>query len=99
MIRRSKNRIISDILDVCRKGASKTKIVYQANLNFNTVNPYIDLLIKNNLLEIKPGKDVLYEATDRGISFIDNFNQISSYFLYNEEADRQIHSIILDQEA
>jgi predicted transcriptional regulator len=99
MMRRSKNRIISDILDVCRKGASKTKIVYQANLNFNTVNPYIDLLMKNNLLEVKPGKDVFYETTDRGIGFIDNFNQISSYFLYNEEADRQIHSIILDQEA
>jgi predicted transcriptional regulator len=50
MMRRSKHAIISEILDVCRTGACKTRIVYQANLNFRTVNPYIDLLIKNNLL-------------------------------------------------
>ena len=60
MMRRSKNDIISEILDLCRTGANKTRIVYKANLNFNTVDPYIDLLIKNNLLKIKPGKKVLY---------------------------------------
>ena len=62
MMRRSRNRIISEILDVCRTGSNKTRIVYKANLNFNTVNPYMDLLIKNNLLEVKPGKNVLYET-------------------------------------
>jgi Predicted transcriptional regulator len=99
MMRRSKSRIISEILDVCRTGASKTRIVYQANLNFNIVNPYIDLLIKNNLLEVKPGKNVSYETTDRGISFLDNLNQINSYFLNSEEADLRTQSIILNQEA
>ena len=50
MMKKSKHAIISEILDVCRTCACKTRIVYQANLNFRTVNPYIDLLIKNNLL-------------------------------------------------
>ena len=99
MMRRSRNRIISEILDVCRTGSNKTRIVYQANLNFKTVNPYMDLLIKNNLLEVKPGKNVLYETTDRGISFLDNLNQINSYFLDSKVADRRIQSIILNQEA
>ena len=80
-MRRSRHRIISEILDVCKTGANKTRIVYQANLNFNNVNPYIDLLIKNNLLKIKPGKNALYETANKGISFLDNFNQINSYFL------------------
>jgi len=48
-MKRSRHEIISQILDVCRNGASKTRIVYQVNLNFRTVNPYIDLLIKNGI--------------------------------------------------
>jgi predicted transcriptional regulator len=50
MMKRKKHAIISEVLDVCRTCACKTRIVYQANLNFRTVNPYIDLLIKSNLL-------------------------------------------------
>jgi predicted transcriptional regulator len=99
MMKRSKHAIISEILDVCKTGANKTRIVYQANLNFRTVNPYIDLLIKSNLIEVKQGKEVLYETTDKGISFLDNFNQINFYFLDSKEADRRIQSIILNQEA
>ncbi len=76
MTKRSKHAIVSQILDICRGGACKTKIVYQANLNFRTVNPYIDLLIKNNLIKVKPGSTVLYETTDRGIDLLENFKQI-----------------------
>ena len=70
--------IISQILDICTNGASKTRIVYQANLNFRTVNPYIDLLIKNDLIKIKQGQTVLYETTERGLNMLDNFKQIYS---------------------
>jgi predicted transcriptional regulator len=78
MTRRSKNAIISDILEICKDGACKTKIVYQANLNFGTANPYIDLLVKNNLLEVKQGKNIEYETTDKGIHLLDDFKQINS---------------------
>ena len=78
MMKRSKHVIISQILDICKDGACKTKIVYQANLNFRTVNPYIDLLIKNNLIEVKQGKNVVYETTDKGIHLLDDFKQINS---------------------
>ena len=53
-MKRSKDAIISQVLDICMNGASKTRIVYQANLNFRTVIPYIELLTKNELLEITP---------------------------------------------
>jgi predicted transcriptional regulator len=78
MMKRSKHAIVSQILDICKDGACKTKIVYQANLNFKTVNPYLDLLVKNNLLEAKQGKNILYETTDRGINLLDDFKQINS---------------------
>jgi predicted transcriptional regulator len=78
MMKRSKHVIISRILDICQNGANKTRIVYQANLNFRTVDPYIDLLIKNNLIEVKQGKTTLYETTDRGINLLDDFKHIDS---------------------
>ena len=78
MMRRNRHMIISEILDVCRTGACKTRIVYQANLNFRIVNDYIDLLVKNNLITVKQGTDLSYETTEKGIILLDNFKQINS---------------------
>ena len=78
MLKRSKHVIISEILDICKDGANKTRIVYKANLNFKTVDPYIDLLIKNNLLEVKQKKNVSYETTDKGKKMLADFKQINS---------------------
>lgn len=78
IIKRSRHNIISEILDICKDGASKTRIVYQANLNFRTVNPYIDLLIKNGLIDVSHGKSVLYETTEKGMNLLDNFKQINN---------------------
>lgn len=77
-MKRSRHTIISQILDICDGGASKTRIVYQANLNFKTVNPYIELLTKNGLIETKSGRTVLYETTDKGLRLRENFKQINN---------------------
>lgn len=77
-MKRGKHMIISQILDVCNGGASKTRIVYQANLNFRTVNPYIELLTKNGLIESKSGRPVLYVTTDKGLKLQENFKEINS---------------------
>jgi predicted transcriptional regulator len=79
-MKRSRHIIISEILDICKNGSNKTRIVYQANLNFKTVDPYINLLIKNNLLEIKQGKNVLYETTECGKNLLDDLKKIDSQF-------------------
>lgn len=71
--KRSGDMIISQILEVCIGGASKTRIVYQANLNFRTVNPYIDLLIKRGLIETALGTRVMYKTTDEGIELMKSF--------------------------
>lgn len=78
IIKRSRHNIISEILDICKDGASKTRIVYQANLNFRTVNPYIDLLIKNGLIDVSYGNSVLYKTTEKGMDLLDNFKQINN---------------------
>ena len=78
MMKRSRHVIVSQILDICRGGANKTKIVYQANLNFRTVNPYLELLIENELLEVRRENTLIYETTERGASLLDNFKQINN---------------------
>lgn len=78
IIKRSRHNIISEILDICKDSASKTRIVYQANLNFRTVNPYIDLLIKNGLIDVSYGNSVLYKTTEKGMDLLDNFKQINN---------------------
>jgi predicted transcriptional regulator len=76
-MKRSRDIIISKILDICIEGAHKTKIVYQANLNFRTVNPYLELLTKNGMINAqKESNQVVYETTTRGLALLDNYKQI-----------------------
>jgi predicted transcriptional regulator len=86
-MKRSKDAIISQILDVCTEGASKTRIVYQSNLNFRTVIPYIDLLIKNELLEIMTTRNssVIFTTTPKGAKLLKDFKNIQSVIpeIYN----------------
>jgi predicted transcriptional regulator len=77
-MKRSRDVIISQILDICAKGASKTRIVYQANLNFRTINPYLDLLTKNGLIDVKKEQTLIYETTPKGLDLLDNFKQIQN---------------------
>ena len=76
-MKRSRDKIISEILDICVGGAHKTKIVYQANLNFRTVNPYLELLTKNGMIDgQKKHNLVVYETTNKGLALLDNYKQI-----------------------
>jgi predicted transcriptional regulator len=65
--RRSKDQIIAQILATCQEeSVNKTKVVYQASLNFRTVVPYLDQLITKDLLEVSADKHPLYRTTAKG---------------------------------
>jgi predicted transcriptional regulator len=76
-MKRSRHTIVSQILGICDSGASKTNIVYQANLNSKIVNPYIELLTKNGLIESINGRIILYKTTNKGLRLRENFKQIN----------------------
>lgn len=76
-MKRSKQEIIAKILEVCLEKASKTKIVYQANLNFRTINPYLDILRKNNLIEVSIGEQKLYKTTQKGADLLESIKKIN----------------------
>lgn len=75
-MKRSRHEIISKILDVCIDGANKSKVVHLANLNFRTVNPYLNLLIKKDLIKASQGQPIQYETTPAGISLLNGINRI-----------------------
>ncbi|MCS3923569.1 winged helix-turn-helix domain-containing protein [Methanosalsum natronophilum] len=49
-MRRSKTDIVLDILNICSCGATKTRIVYGANLNSRIAKRYIDELKEKDLI-------------------------------------------------
>jgi predicted transcriptional regulator len=66
--RRSRDRIIYEILRICAEGENITRIVYQANTNFTTIRAYLDMLINKDLVEVLQGSPVLYRTTQKGVA-------------------------------
>ena len=73
-MKRNRHQIISEILEICRNGANKTKIVYQANLNFRMVNPYLKVLIEKHLINLDQGE---YQTTPHGMNLLESINQVT----------------------
>ena len=66
--RRSRDQIVIEILSRCENGENITKIVYQTNTNFTTIRTYLNLLMKNDLLERQgTTSPILYKTTAKGI--------------------------------
>jgi predicted transcriptional regulator len=76
MTRRNKLEILGGILNICKTdGSSKTKIVYQVNLNFKNAGQYLEWLTSHGYLE-KEGR--LYKTTSSGNELLQNLNNINS---------------------
>ena len=57
-------------------GANKTQIVYSCNLNFRTVVPHLDLLIRNEMVELEDGEKLRYRTTPKGAQVLQHFQEI-----------------------
>jgi predicted transcriptional regulator len=73
--RRSSDMIIAQILEACIDGVSKTRIVYQCNLNFTTVNPYLDLLTGRGLIAASGGQRVRFRTTASGLELMERLKR------------------------
>lgn len=77
-MKRSKELIISEILEVCLDGAIKTNIVYQTNLNFKRIDFYLERLMDNGFIEAEKGKGIFYKTTDKGFRTLEKLKDIHS---------------------
>lgn len=60
------------------RGAAKTRIVYQVNLNFRTFNPYLVSLVDGWLLEVIDGPIVVYRTTEKGNDALEWLKEIDA---------------------
>jgi predicted transcriptional regulator len=54
---------------------NKTQIVYACNLNFHTVMPYLELVIRNGLTERIEGGVTRYKTTAKGEEALWHFGE------------------------
>ena len=66
-LKRDRTGITADMLRVCSKGATRTQIVYRANLNFRILKIYLARLVPAGLLK-QDGR--YYYTTGKGEEFI-----------------------------
>ena len=77
--KRTNDVIASEILKICVNGANKTRIVYQANLNFFSAKHYLDRFIERGLLEAIPeGSRIVYKTTPKGMDLKKRFERFQS---------------------
>ncbi len=77
-MRRGKIEIMVDILNVVKKSqVTKTAIVYNANLNFNRADQYINMMMDVGLVEKTSNK---YSITDLGSEYLYKINDMDSIF-------------------
>ena len=73
MKRRSKFDIVIAILEVVSGGATKTKNIYNANLNFNLAKKYLDFLLEKGLVRTNGSR---YEITGKGKTVPENAKEL-----------------------
>jgi predicted transcriptional regulator len=73
---RSRNHIISEILDAANGGnATKTKLMYKAYLSFGQIKEYLSVLTENDLLSYDAHTQT-FKTTKRGLMFLKAYNQM-----------------------
>jgi len=73
--RRNNLDVTADILRTARGGALKTRIVYQANLNFKIVKRYLKFLLEKKFLSFS---DRHYFTTYKGDHYLIKYEALTS---------------------
>jgi predicted transcriptional regulator len=76
--RRDKLHIVTEILEISKRGALKTEVMYKANLSFTQLNEYLNFMLRIGLLEKieRAGDRTVYAITGKGRGFIVRYNEI-----------------------
>jgi len=84
--RRNRLNIIAEILDTAKDGALKTQIMYKANLSFNQLKTYLELLLATRMLEeTKRGNRTIYQTSPIGNKFMQSYQVIDETLTKPEE--------------
>jgi predicted transcriptional regulator len=76
MINRNRLEIISQILEAANGGASKSKVMYTALVNYAQMNENLTALTDNDLLRYNEDTGT-FKTTEKGLRFLDIYNRMS----------------------
>jgi predicted transcriptional regulator len=72
---RSRNEIVSMILDSVSSGATKTRIMYQAYLSYTQLKEYLSYLEEGEIIKYEEGIQ-LYRITEKGRKLMHLYEEI-----------------------
>ena len=72
---RDRLKIIEDILTAALDGASKTQLVYKANLNFKRLSRYLPDLAEKGLIAPAQSSPTRYTTTEKGRDFLNRYRK------------------------
>jgi predicted transcriptional regulator len=79
--KRSRDQLIARILTICQEDdVIKTRIVYQVGLNFKTVQPHLNLLLKKGLLEVTGNTQQIYKTTPEGGQALESLRKVEAIY-------------------
>ena len=75
--RRTYLEIIASILDVCRRGTRRTRVMGQCNMSSRQLTGYLDMMLKANLLSIQnDSRFPLFRVSGKGKYFLKAYNSM-----------------------
>jgi predicted transcriptional regulator len=84
--RRSRLSIIAEVLDLARRGAIKTRIMYGASLSFVQLEDYLSFLLDVNLLKaVETAKKTIYKTTNKGLRYLQSYMEIEELLKKEKE--------------
>jgi len=75
---RSELKIIAEILSLCKHPERKTRIIYGANLSWETSEKYLHQLLSLGLLEVHHSP-IKYVTTRKGFGFLEKWKELEEF--------------------
>ncbi len=86
---RDKLDIVADILNVTRRNAKKTQIMYEANLSYRVLQKYLADMSETSLICFKE-ETKRYTLTEKGQEFLEAYRKYSTANKYFERRTTDI---------
>jgi predicted transcriptional regulator len=76
IVKRSSFEIMAEILNLCKKPQTKTKIMYMTNLSWRMLHNYLSTLQSKGLIEVHHSL-TKYAATPKGVKFVETWKKLA----------------------
>ena len=89
---RDRLSIVASILDAANSGATKTRIMFKANLSFKLLEKYLDAVVGARLLQVEGST---YSVTESGKEFVRRYNDYHERYV---EAEKFLEGLSSERE-